>query len=65
MSKMKPCPFCGHADPVTNEGGDRWYITCGSINCFVAVGEGYDRDAMPDHQFTSEAAAKAAWNNRF
>lgn len=40
------------------------YVACQSPDCWCAMGEAYDRDAMPDHQFISEANAIAAWNRR-
>jgi len=64
MNKLKPCPFCGNEAHI---GGDEnpaygLYIACDV--CYCAVGEGYDRDAMPDHCFTSEEEAIKAWNTR-
>lgn len=60
---LKPCPFCG-SRAVTTEGDKKWYVTCTGADCFCAIGEGYDRDAMPDHIFYSEDDAIDAWNRR-
>jgi hypothetical protein len=62
-SELLPCPFCGRA---ARAGGDDglWYVLCAGEDCHAAVGEGYDRDAMPDHRYYSEDAAVAAWNRR-
>lgn len=57
------CPFCGGKARVV-EGGERYYATCTKRRCFAAIGECYDRDAMPEHMFGSEAEAVAAWNRR-
>jgi hypothetical protein len=35
-----------------------------SIDCYAALGEVYDRDAMPDHHFAEMEDAIAAWNRR-
>ena len=60
---LLPCPFCGSP---AHFGGDEKsvYVACDSIDCFAAVGECYDRDAMPEHSFADEEAAAAAWNRR-
>lgn len=63
LPKFKDCPFCGHmAVPV--EGAGKWYIACCSLKCSAVMGEGYDRDAMPDHSFDTVEDAAAAWNAR-
>jgi hypothetical protein len=41
-----------------------FYVVCLDQNCFWTLGEGYDRDAMPDHSFRSEEDAVTAWNTR-
>lgn len=60
---LEPCPFCG-GNGVIREDHGRYYATCDGVDCFVCVGESYDRDAMPDHLFLSEEDAAAAWNRR-
>lgn len=67
MSELLPCPFCGEAAFVGGYSYDEpsmFYVSCSSPDCYCCLGEGYDRDAMPDHSFGSEEAAIAAWNNR-
>lgn len=64
MPKMKPCPFCGDADPMTMEGDGKFYAFCANRQCFCALGESYDRSAMPEHHFETRDAAVAAWNSR-
>lgn len=61
---LKPCPFCGTANPTIQEGGERFYVTCAATDCFICIGEGYDRDAMPDHVFTTAEEAAEKWNTR-
>lgn len=61
--KLKECPFCGSA-AILQDGGGKYYVVCSSVDCFCAVGEGYDRDAMPDHVFDTPEAATTAWNAR-
>ena len=63
MSEMKPCPFCGDVAQACEADG-KWFAICCNLNCFCAVGEVYDASAMPNHVFTSEEAAVAAWNER-
>ena len=60
---LLPCPFCGRS---AHFGGTETsvYVACDSGDCFAAMGECYDRDAMPDHCFADEEAAAAAWNRR-
>lgn len=58
------CPFCGNADPYVIESGERFYVACGSPDCYAALGEIWDRDAMPEHQFETSEDAIAAWNRR-
>lgn len=64
MDKLLPCPFCGAENCQTILSGDRFYVACGAPDCFCALGEIWDRDAMPDHQFATKAEAIAAWNRR-
>jgi hypothetical protein len=40
------------------------YVVCMSPDCWCSMGENWDRDAMPDHQFRDEESAVAAWNHR-
>ena len=64
---MLPCPFCGSPGTVAgNEfyGHSSFYATCTSVDCFCCVGEAWDRDACPDHQFATEQQAADAWNKR-
>ncbi len=60
---LLPCPFCGNHAHVS-EGGHKYYVACDSSDCYCAVGEAYDRDAMPEHMFYEAEAAIAAWNKR-
>jgi hypothetical protein len=62
-SGLLPCPFCGGKAALV-EGDHRFYVACTSPDCFCAIGEGYDRDAMPDHAFGDEDDAATAWNRR-
>lgn len=62
--ETKPCPFCGSSGPNVIEGGSMFYVACAGPDCFCALGEGYDRDAMSDHSFSNEHDAIAAWNTR-
>jgi hypothetical protein len=63
MPKLSPCPFCG-GEARSIEGDGKWYVTCTEAECFCSLGEIWDRDAMPDHHFTSEEDAVATWNAR-
>lgn len=60
--RLKSCPFCG--DKATIQGDWTFYVLCTSGNCFSALGERYDKDAMSDHVFLSRGEAAAAWNKR-
>lgn len=67
--ELKPCPFCGWSAQVGGgmNDSDGFYVVCASpreLGCFAAIGEGYDRDAMPDHCYMDEESAIAAWNRR-
>lgn len=60
---LRRCPFCkGRARSV--EGGRRYYVACETPECFCALGERYDRDAMPDHAFETRVDAEKTWNRR-
>jgi hypothetical protein len=63
---LLPCPFCGGDGSIEgyDEGKYGYYVACISVECYATVGEGYDRDAMPDHQFATIELAAAAWNMR-
>jgi len=63
-AELLPCPFCGEHTARTVEGDGRWYVCCCNPHCFCALGEVWDRDAMPDHHFLSEEDAIFAWNDR-
>jgi hypothetical protein len=41
-----------------------FFVVCLGSECYCAVGEGYDRDAMPEHAFSSHEEAALAWNTR-
>jgi len=64
IEALAPCPFCGGTDPRLEEEGERFFIACQSVECFCALGEGYDRDATSDHCFPTAEHAIAAWNTR-
>lgn len=59
-----PCPFCGRDARIGGEDNYGFYVACVDVGCYCAVGEGYDRDAMPSHAFRTEAEAVSAWNKR-
>lgn len=66
-TELKPCPFCGSPGNVAGDefnGHSSYYATCTSVDCFCCVGEAWDRDALPDHQFATEQQAAEAWNKR-
>jgi hypothetical protein len=64
--ELKPCPFCGGEAVLlgSDYAGPQFYVVCKTLDCFCAMGEGYDRDACPDHQFHDAEAARDAWNRR-
>lgn len=60
---LLPCPFCGGAAYTVSADDERvWFAGC--RDCYCNVGESYDRSAMPEHMFSSEEEAIAAWNRR-
>ncbi|MBZ3691033.1 Lar family restriction alleviation protein [Phyllobacterium calauticae] len=59
---LKPCPFCGGEGYIQNHIDLMFFASC--RDCYCCVGEGYDRDAMPEHLFNTEEAAREAWNTR-
>ena len=54
-SKLKPCPFCGHAPKVKHR-DKGWYVKCMNSKCDFAPNT--------SKNFNSEAEAIAAWNRR-
>lgn len=63
---LLPCPFCGGEAAISGSdwNGPQFYVHCLTDDCYCCVGEGYDRDACPDHCFSSESDAAKAWNRR-
>jgi Lar family restriction alleviation protein len=59
---LLPCPFCGGEPYIGGDEAQLWFAGC--YDCHCMVGEGYDRDAMPDNMFQSKEEAIAAWNTR-
>lgn len=65
--RMRRCPFCGGRGTTIDGSGDGdgpWYAVCQTPECFCALGEIYDRDAMPIHHFHTKEDAEKAWNKR-
>lgn len=62
--QLEPCPFCGADAAICGGSEYGFYVVCNNLGCYCALGEGYDRDAMPNHSFRDEGAALAAWNTR-
>ena len=49
---LKPCPFDGGMPHLQTEDGEaKFFVIC--LNCHCAVGERYDPDGMPDHEFSN------------
>lgn len=61
---LLPCPFCGEAGRLEGYAGNGFCVVCTGTNCYAAMGEGYDRDAMPDHAYSTAEAAIDSWNTR-
>ena len=63
---LLPCPFCGHDAVLRDDSGSAggFYVACTFLDCFATMGEGYDRDAMPDHAYMNAEDAIYAWNTR-
>ena len=59
---LLPCPFCGGEPYIGGDEAQLWFAGC--CDCHCMVGEGYDRDAMPDNMLRSKEEAIAAWNSR-
>jgi len=68
MKDIKLCPFCGSVAVVREDtfcGVSKGFcVVCTGSDCFCTLGEGYDRDAIPDHCFSTEQEAIKAWNTR-
>ena len=69
--ELEPCPRCrGGAEVFPEEaafGG--YYVACVQPafpidECWLTLGEEYDRDGMPDHRFRTKEEAITAWNTR-
>lgn len=68
-NELKPCPFCGHRADIFGDDNDGYCVQCRAPenrdgNCFAAMGENYDRSAMPEHMYPTAEDAAAAWNRR-
>ena len=59
-TKLLPCPFCGGTPHLQCD--HKFFVLC--LNCHCAVGERYDPDGWPAHEFSTAADAIAAWNTR-
>jgi hypothetical protein len=66
--ELLPCPFCGGEAKICGEdygnGTGAYYVSCINDMCWCALGEMWDRDAMPDHMFGDEETAATYWNTR-
>lgn len=68
---LLPCPFCGGEADIEEANGS-FFARCIEVvpgllphrRCFAAMGENYDRDAMPEHMYSTAEDAVAAWNRR-
>lgn len=69
-TELQPCPRCGGGAEVFPEESDAgYYVMCAQPQfpideCWLSLGEEYDRDAMPQHRFRTKEDAIAAWNTR-
>lgn len=67
---LSPCPRCGGGAEVFPEESDAgYYVMCAQpgfpfTECWLSLGEEYDRDAMPAHRFLTKEDAITAWNAR-
>ena len=64
MSELLNCPFCGGEAQIVGDDRYGFCVVCSASDCTAALGESYDRDAMPDHQFRAPDDAITAWNTR-
>lgn len=71
--ELGPCPRCGGGAEVFPEeqsiSGGGYYVACSQPKfpideCWLSLGEEYDRDAMPQHRFATKEDAIRAWNTR-
>lgn len=68
---LQPCPFCG-GEADLREANQSFFVQCNEViagllphrRCYAAMGENYDRDAMPEHMYSTAEDAAAAWNRR-
>lgn len=63
VDELKLCPFCGNEGYV-QETENGFYALCMGPDCKCSVGEHYNGDGLPDHDFSSESDAIAAWDRR-
>lgn len=67
LTELKPCPFCRHVATIIGCNEHGYYVRCDSPiteNCWATMGENYDVNAYPCHEYGSPDEAKAAWNRR-
>lgn len=68
--ELLPCMRCrGGAEVFPEESDDGYYVMCAQpkfpfTECWLSLGEEYDRDAMPVHRFRTKEDAIEAWNTR-
>ena len=65
-NELMACPFCGYDALMRGDERGGFFVQCArpSSDCFAAMGENYDLDAMPEHMYRHEESAAAAWNRR-